>query len=166
MLRFLLIALVLVCRSIPATADDDVPPMILARKPARITPTSDGYIASYDSGHSERWRRTSDGWVSDSARFTATSTGYSGGDERYMRSSIGWRCTTGNVSTMIYSNSLGYSCDDARFTRSTIGYTRSSPAPGNIIVATGSLRRTITRMKTSSPSSFRRWSDRSEPPVE
>lgn len=147
------------------SANDDVPPMILARKPARIMAVSDGFIVVYDAGRTERWRRTSYGYVSDSGRFTETATGFSGRSERYDRSSLGWRSASGVAQPMIYPKAQGYLYDGARYLPTAGGYYRCDAQAVYAALPVGKTERKIIRMKNSMPSSFRRWSDRTAPPL-
>lgn len=149
----------------PAASSDDIPPMILARQPSRIAPISGGYYVTYDTGKSERWLRTSDGYYADSGRFTRTSNGYFGNGERYQRTSDGWRATTGSQSTRIHATTSGYRSDGSLFFRTSNGYFRSDTSAVAAGLAFEAPSRMIIRMKTSMPSSFRRWSDRTSAPI-
>lgn len=146
-------------------AGDDVPPMIFARKPVRIMPTSDGYYVTYGNGQSERWIRTGSGFYAESGRFTRTRNGYVGNGERYERTSQGWFASTGQGHAPIRATTSGYYHDGVTFYRTSSGYMRTHMPASSVRLVPGPPARKVIRMEHSQPSSFRRWSDRTAPPL-
>lgn len=164
--RLLILALMGFACPVDAVTDaDDVPPMILARRPDRIMAISDGYLVTYASGRSERWTRTRDGYMSSAGRFTRTATGYSGLSERYERSSLGWRRVSGGAQPTIHPTARGYLYDGSSYLPTAGGYYRCDARAIYATLPAGRTERKIIRMKNSTPSSFRRWSDRTAPPL-